>query len=287
MAVVVQRMIDPDAAGVAFTVDPITGDRRSVVVNAARGPGTAVVDGTTSPDRAWVDRDSLRVTRQESGTTHGMSVRTAVVETNARLAVAADSVVGGPADVEWATKDGAVWLLQARPVTGITRPDVDRGQANEPRSSSLNFPFGWPETSDASRHWRRDGRRTGGPATPWTEIEHASLSRAHDASGATLGHGNTCRTITLNGYRYSTEQPDPVPAHVRVAQRSAFDTAVLAVQSADHTYWEAALEPEISAGNRKLDLVDPDALDGSGLADYFADVLAWHERLLVFYLHVL
>ena len=287
MAVVVQRMIDPDAAGVAFTVDPITGDRRSVVVNAARGLGTAVVDGTTSADRAWVDRESLRVTRQEPGTTHGMSVRTAVVATIARLAVAAESVVGGPADVEWAAKDGAVWFLQARPVTGITGPSVNRGGTNEPRSSSLNFPFEWPETTDAARHWRRDGRRNGGPATPWMEIEHESFTRAHDAASATLGRGTTRRTITLNGYRYSADQPDPVPAHVREAQRKAFDTAVLAVQSADRTFWEAALEPEISAGNRKLDLVNPDTLDGPGLADYFNDVLAWHERLWVLHLHVL
>ena len=287
MAVVVQRMIAPDAAGVAFTVDPISGDRQSVVVNAARGLGTAVVDGTTSADRAWVDRSSLQVTRQEPGTDDGMCIRPAIAATVARLALAAEAVIGGPADIEWATRDGAVWVLQARPVTGLPAVELADDHGTSARGSTLDFPFDWPEQSDAARYWRRDGRRDSGPATPWDEIENASFSRAHEASGTTIGRGNTRRVISLNGYRFSTEVSDPVPASVRDAQKRTFDAAILAVQATDRTYWEAALEPEIVAGNERLDTVHPETLDGPALADYFADVLRWHERLWVLHLHVL
>ena len=287
MAVVVQRMVDPDAAGVAFTVEPISGDRRSIVVNAARGLGTAVVDGTTSADRAWVDRTSLQVTRQEPGTGEGMCIRPAIAATVARLALAAEAVLGGPSDIEWATRDGATWVLQARPITGLPAAGQSDDQMPSSRGSTLDFPFEWPEQIDGTRHWRRDGRRDNGPATPWDEIEHGSFSRAHEASGATIGRGMTRRVIALNGYRFSTDVPDPVPASVRDAQKRTFDAAILAVQATDRTYWEAALEPEIVAGNERLDLVRPETLDGPSLANYFSDVLKWHERLWVLHMHVL
>jgi hypothetical protein len=56
MAVVVQRMIDPVAAGVMFTANPITGCRTEMVVDAAPGLGTAIVEGTVVPDlvRRWL-----------------------------------------------------------------------------------------------------------------------------------------------------------------------------------------------------------------------------------------
>ena len=50
LAVVVQRMVDADAAGVLFTADPITGRRRRAVIDVARGLGEAVVSGHVDPD---------------------------------------------------------------------------------------------------------------------------------------------------------------------------------------------------------------------------------------------
>ena len=287
MAVVVQRMVNAETAGVAFTVDPISGDRQSIVVNAARGLGTSVVDGTTAADRAWVDRESLRITKQSPGDGADMCVRPAIVTAIARLALVAEAVTGGPADIEWAVRDGAVWVLQARPITGMSAPVSPHEDEPSARGSSLQFPFEWPDPSDASRHWRRDGRRDLGPATPWADIEHASYSRAHAASGATVGRASSRREITLNGYRFTSEVPDLVPEYVRDAQRRAFNSAVLSIQGTDRTYWEAALEPEIVAGNARLDAVRPETLNGASLAQYFADVLEWHERLWVLHLHVL
>lgn len=286
MAVVVQRLVVPDAAGVAFTIDPISGDRQVVTINAAAGLGTSVVDGTTAPDRAWVDRATLTVTREAPANGGGMSIRASTSVAVARLALAAEAAVGGPADVEWAARDGAVWLLQARPVTGIPAPDPPE-TSREPRGPMPDFPFEWPDPADATLHWRRDGRPRDGIPTPWDEIEGSSFARAGRASAATLGRDQARRVVAFNGTRYSTDTPDPVPAHVREAQRLAFDAAIRAIQATDRTYWEAILEPEILAGNQRLDVVRPEGLDGASLATYFDDVLAWHERLWVLHLHLL
>src|SRR4029079_14484257 len=51
LAVVVQRLVAPEVSGVMFTADPVTGHRRTVVVNAAYGLGEAVVSGLVNPDQ--------------------------------------------------------------------------------------------------------------------------------------------------------------------------------------------------------------------------------------------
>ncbi len=64
MAVVVQRMVDARAAGVAMTLDPLTGDRTAIVVEAAFGLGETVASGTVTPDNYVVDKVILEVTGQ-------------------------------------------------------------------------------------------------------------------------------------------------------------------------------------------------------------------------------
>ncbi len=53
LAVVVQELVDADAAGVMFTADPVTGARDDTVINASWGLGEAVVGGQVTPDRSW------------------------------------------------------------------------------------------------------------------------------------------------------------------------------------------------------------------------------------------
>ncbi len=61
MAVVVQRMVDPAAAGVAFTANPITGTRTEIVIDAVAGLGRSVVDGSVAADH-YVISDGRPVT---------------------------------------------------------------------------------------------------------------------------------------------------------------------------------------------------------------------------------
>ena len=112
MAVVVQTMVAPTVAGVLFTANPLTGTRGEMVVDAAEGPGAAVVDGTVDADhyvlgttpptqvRGCLDRDRLAELR----------------EVGSRIQERA----GSPQDVEWAyDADGTLWLLQSRAVTSL------------------------------------------------------------------------------------------------------------------------------------------------------------------------
>ncbi|MFJ3402808.1 PEP/pyruvate-binding domain-containing protein [Promicromonospora sp. NPDC090134] len=138
LAVVVQLLVDAAAAGILFTVDPMTGSRDRVLINAAWGLGEAVVGGQVTPDTFLVARVGGAVERAVS-TKEVRTVRTAdgtrnepvpaalrdepalTDEQAARLAalgVRIEELYGVAMDVEWALHDGAPAILQARPVTG-------------------------------------------------------------------------------------------------------------------------------------------------------------------------
>ena len=57
MAVVVQRMVEPDVAGVLFTIDPVSGRSDQMVVEAVFGLGESVVSGVVTPDHYVIARD--------------------------------------------------------------------------------------------------------------------------------------------------------------------------------------------------------------------------------------
>ncbi|GAA5118422.1 PEP/pyruvate-binding domain-containing protein [Pseudonocardia adelaidensis] len=112
MAVVVQRMVDPAAAGVLFTANPITGTRTEMVVDAVAGLGDVVVDGSVVPDHYVLDgRPDERA--------HGCLTPAQLAE----LRETGDRVqrrAGSPQDVEFAfDRDGTLWLLQSRAITTL------------------------------------------------------------------------------------------------------------------------------------------------------------------------
>jgi pyruvate,water dikinase len=142
MAVVVQRMVPSELAGVLFTANPTTGERTEMVVNASYGLGEAVVSGEVTPDRLVVDKASLVVKEAVLGDkqvavrpSDGRGTTTEAVPKDRRgklalgeqsvrqlgqLAVRVEKAFGDvPQDLEWAIADGRCWLLQARPMTGL------------------------------------------------------------------------------------------------------------------------------------------------------------------------
>ena len=137
IAVVVQRMVPADAAGVMFTANPLTGRRDEIVVDATAGLGEAVVSGTVTPEHYVLDRtgrcrewtpgqggaDGER--HRSSGSTTaddgspGMLLSPTTRSTLADLAVQATELFGVPQDMEWALADNVVWIVQARPMTAL------------------------------------------------------------------------------------------------------------------------------------------------------------------------
>jgi pyruvate,water dikinase len=114
MAVCIQRLVQAHAAGVAFSANPITGDRSECVVNAVRGLGERLVSGQATPDE-WTIRgqDVVRHTTPEDAITAPQALAVA------DLARRAEALFGAPQDIEWAIADDTLFILQARPITAL------------------------------------------------------------------------------------------------------------------------------------------------------------------------
>jgi pyruvate,water dikinase len=161
MAVVVQRQISPQASGVMFTRDPVTGARRFVVA-VALGIGQGVVAGEVPADHLELDasagdvlassiasKDAMVVARDAGGVERvpvsegnrdrpalGASAVTELFRLGGRL----EALFGGPQDIEFALVDHSVQLLQSRPVTtGATTEDAESVRWEE----AVDSRFSW------------------------------------------------------------------------------------------------------------------------------------------------
>lgn len=126
MAVVVQRQVAADAAGVLFTADPLSGDRTVTRVEAVRGLGDRLVSGSVTPDAYRVQ--PLEVTRST------MAQR--VLSDDDAMALATfgrqiEGQMGSPQDIDWCVASGQTYVVQSRPITTL-------------------FPV--PESADEARH---------------------------------------------------------------------------------------------------------------------------------------
>lgn len=121
MGLVVQSLVAARAAGVCFTRDP-AGRDRAVVVEAVAGSGEALVSGRSEPARFRVYRSGLgRFETHVEGAPGVLAVDEA--ESVAREATGLEALLGEPLDLEWALDaKGALWWLQARPITVLREP---------------------------------------------------------------------------------------------------------------------------------------------------------------------
>jgi rifampicin phosphotransferase len=148
LAVVVQRMVEADAAGILFTADPVSGRRDRTVISAAWGLGEAVVGGRVTPDTLVVDRASERIISRETTDKEVMTVyveggteekpvpearrKRPVLDDEgaaelARYGARIEELYGAPQDIEWALASGEFFILQARPITALpeAQPPID------------------------------------------------------------------------------------------------------------------------------------------------------------------
>ena len=139
MAVLVQSLIDADAAGVAFTANPMTGARDEIVINAVPGLGEPLSAGRITGDVFVVSRDgtvkSASITAKpfmltwegEVALPRDRAKQRAITEAEAaalaRVATRVERVFGSPQDIEFAIASERIYLLQARPITGL--PDEE------------------------------------------------------------------------------------------------------------------------------------------------------------------
>ncbi len=119
MAVLVQRMVDSRASGIMFTVDPVTGEDRTVI-ESVRGLGDRLASGEAAPDRFVVSRDGTVVVADDAD---GLSISDAEATMLSMMGADLERLFGSPQDVEWALDSDGVKLLQSRPVTTVAEDD--------------------------------------------------------------------------------------------------------------------------------------------------------------------
>ncbi|MGQ0560850.1 MAG: phosphoenolpyruvate synthase [Gemmatimonadota bacterium] len=154
IAVVVQKMVDAEKAGVLFTVDPATRDRARLVIEAAWGLAEVVVGAQVEPDHYDVDKQSRELVQKAIGRKEFMLVRNRGGRENVRvdlpeekgaaqvlsaeeiralaeLGIADEQHYGAPQDAEWAIEKGEIYIVQTRPVTTLQEPRAETAPAEE------------------------------------------------------------------------------------------------------------------------------------------------------------
>ncbi|UCE52551.1 MAG: hypothetical protein JSV31_25380 [Desulfobacterales bacterium] len=143
LSVLVQKQVTPEASGVLFTVNPVTGNDREMVVEAVSGLGESLVAGKVLPNRYLLDGFSGRITHRElhfdpagsfikSGAdnpTERIQLSTPLLDdkilhTLGKMALKIQALYGSPQDIEWAVSDSRIHILQSRPITTINYQGV-------------------------------------------------------------------------------------------------------------------------------------------------------------------
>lgn len=141
MAVVVQRMVNAEKAGVIFTVDPVSRNPYQMIIEGVFGLGEGIVSGAVTPDHYKVDRENCEVRFKFIAPKSLMYINDCtcgVIETPVpdelktrevlsdselvqlvEMANRVEKHFGKPQDIEWGAEKGDLYLLQSRPITTL------------------------------------------------------------------------------------------------------------------------------------------------------------------------
>jgi pyruvate,water dikinase len=145
IAVPVQRMVQSEAAGVMFTVEPITSDRNKITIEAIHGLGEMIVSGDVTPDYFVVSKDELNIIEKEvkkqewklirnkNGIGEDANMKIVLTpEEQVQQKISDEDIIAlakigkcleehyqFPQDIEWAKENGKIYIVQTRPVTTI------------------------------------------------------------------------------------------------------------------------------------------------------------------------
>ncbi len=164
MGVVVQKQIQPQVAGVLFTLNPLTGREEEMMVESAWGLGEAVVSGRVTPDTYVIDVDEPEIIKRQIAHQHIMfahqegggiqeiplppekgscpSLTDEQLLRLSNLGRRVQAIYGYPQDIEWALEDGGDFvILQARPMTSFSfDPAMGQWTSGNHREVFPGFP---------------------------------------------------------------------------------------------------------------------------------------------------
>lgn len=141
VAVVVQEMVESEISGIAFTVHPVTQDRRQIIIEAGYGLGEAIVSGSITPDSYVLDKKDfsfldINIADQERQVVkclrhgvkwvpvpkeqrHKQKLLGSQIVALARICVGIEKHYGFPCDIEWAYARKKFYITQSRPITTL------------------------------------------------------------------------------------------------------------------------------------------------------------------------
>jgi len=140
IAVVVQKMVESEVSGIAFSVHPVTEDRNQIIIEAGFGLGEAIVSGQITPDSYVVEKNPRRIIDinvleqsrglfrksdggnewkdlEEKGKSQVLDKKQILDLSNIILNI--ENHYGFPCDIEWAFEDGKFYIVQSRPITTL------------------------------------------------------------------------------------------------------------------------------------------------------------------------
>jgi phosphoenolpyruvate synthase/pyruvate phosphate dikinase len=141
VAVVVQKMVESEASGIAFSVHPVTQDYNQLIIEAGFGLGEAIVSGQITPDSYVVEKQPRRIIdknveiqskglyRAKSGGNEWLDITkekgekqvlsdTEILELS-EIVLRIENHYGFPSDIEWAFEKGKFYIVQSRPITTL------------------------------------------------------------------------------------------------------------------------------------------------------------------------
>lgn len=170
IAVPIQLMIQSDASGVMFSVEPVTGDKNKIVIEAGFGLGEAIVSGSITPDRYLVDKNNFKILEKEIAKQEWKIVKVGEVDKHvtvpkteqknqkitdsqiieiAKLGKKIEEHYGQPQDIEWAVDQDKIYIVQSRPVTALKEKEVKTESSKEiaieaPKAAPVSHPADEP-----------------------------------------------------------------------------------------------------------------------------------------------
>lgn len=150
VAVVIQKMIQSEVSGIAFSVHPVTQDYNQLIIEAGIGLGEAIVSGSITPDSYVVEKKPRRIIDINMSEQERALVRTPKGNAWKKVSKAIggkqklsqkeilalsemilhiESHYGFPCDIEWAREKGKFWIVQSRPITTLTSSKKKRAKS--------------------------------------------------------------------------------------------------------------------------------------------------------------
>ena len=259
IGVLIQRMVPADAAGVAFSANPVTSDPDEVLISAVNGIAEKLMSGERTADE-WQIRGG-RATLMASASDDGpAAVDAEQVTTIAELARAVAAHYGTPQDIEWAYAGGELFLLQARPITTLAAVE------------QIPIPIEQPEYFSV---------RDVNAVRPWTRLQTTLFLPVFSDAAAHVFHfttGATPYASSIGGWTYLTTPPVTPAEQLRRLEKIA--TRIDAGEPrALVERWNAAWKPAFRDRLATLRSTELSDLDDAGLHAHLSELIALFRRL--------